>query len=62
MEPCFYSTEEEAIRREAKRRYDRRSGLQPDNGSSELMDEILKEVRDEFIIMNGREPKSIWDD
>lgn len=60
MSDCFISEEEKAIERIAERRFQQqRSAFSTDCLDRSLKDEIRQEVIDEFILMNGRNPKGL---
>lgn len=61
MSDCYMSDEEQAIERITERRFQqRRSALSTDCLDRSLKDEIRQEVLDEFVLMNGRQPKGIF--
>ena len=61
MSDCYMSDEEKAIERITERRFQQqRSVLSTDCLDRSLKDKIRQEVLDEFVLMNGRQPKGIF--
>lgn len=58
MSDCFKSSEEIAIERIAKRRFEiQRDDVSNDFLDRQLYERIKKGVEDEFILFNGRKPQ-----
>ena len=59
---CWLSDEEKAIERIVERRFRMQdSGWGTDATDRATRDKIKQEVIDEFILMNGRMPKGLYD-